>query len=88
MSGMEPQEIWAKLNIIFNMSARELYESEEWDNLHTVLRRDVYEMSTSEKRESLSRYVRDVMLSEEALTRGDGWRDVLAFLDWVDGGME
>jgi hypothetical protein len=41
-----------------------------------------------EIRRSLSRYVRDTMLSEESLAQDKGWEEVLSFLDWVDGGME
>lgn len=85
---MDAHDTWAKLNTIFNMSPRELYENEEWDDLHRSLRRVVDDMSNSEKRDSLSRYVRDVMLSEESLMAGGGWEDVLSFLDWVDGGMD
>ena len=44
--------------------------------------------SISTLRLSLSRYIRDTMLSDAALAEGKGWEDVLSFLDWVDGGME
>lgn len=85
---MDPHEIWSNLFLIFNTSARELYENEALDDLHRQMRRRAEEMSRSEQRESLSRYVRDVLLGEEALARGEGWETVLSFLDWVDGGME
>ena len=81
-------EIWANLEKVFHLSPRELYENEELGELHRTSRREVNRMSKSDLRLTLSQYVRDVMLSDEALSRGDGWEDVLAFLDWVDGGME
>lgn len=85
---MGANDIWANLDRVFHLSPRELYENEEMGQLHRESRRDVLRMSKSEMRLTLSQYVRDVMLSDEALDRGDGWEDVLAFLDWVDGGME
>ncbi len=81
-------ETWANLEKVFQLSPRELYENEELGDLHRDCRRTVQRMSKSELRETLSQYVRDVMLTEEALSRGGGWEDVLAFLDWVDGGLE
>lgn len=81
-------QTWANLEKVFQLSPRELYENEELEGLHRSSRRDVNRMSKSELRLTLSQYVRDVMLSNESLARGDGWEDVLAFLDWVDGGME
>lgn len=85
---MEHQEVWAALERIFNMSPRERYTSDEADALHRRCLYEVEEMSRGEMRLSLSRYVRDTMLSEAALTQEKGWEDVLAFLDWIDGGME
>lgn len=81
-------ETWANLEKVFQLSPRELYENAELAELHRTCRREVNRMSKSELRLTLSQYVRDVMLIDEALSRGDGWEDVLAFLDWVDGGME
>lgn len=85
---MDPQELWAQLEQIFNMDPRERYTSDAVDRLHRRCVRQVEKMSRSEIRVSLSRYVRDSMLSEEALAHDKGWEDVLSFLDWVDGGME
>jgi len=85
---MNPQETWASLEKIFHLSPRELYDNEEMEELHRTCRRDVARMSKSEMRLTLSHYVRDVMLSDDAINRGDGWEEVLSFLDWVDGGME
>ena len=85
---MDEQEIWAALERVHNADPRELYGDEELEALHRRCRQRVEEMSRTELRLSLSRYVRDHMLSEEALARGKGWEDVLSFLDWVDGGME
>lgn len=85
---MDAIETWAGLERVFHLTPRELYENEEMELLHRTCRRDVHSMSKSEMRLTLSQYVRDVMLSDEALARGNGWEDVLAFLDWVDGGME
>lgn len=85
---MDPRDIWANLEHIHSLSARELYDNPELEELHRTCRRTVYEMSNAEQRETLSRFVRDEMLSEAAIARGDGWEDVLSFLDWVDGGME
>lgn len=85
---MTDQEIWGSLERIFNMTAKERYTDPAADDLHRECLRRVEEMSRSEMRLSLSRYVRDTMLSEEALANQGGWDDVLAFLDWVDGGME
>ncbi len=85
---MDAMQIWSSLERIFHMTPRELYDSEEMENLQRSCVRAVNRMSKSEKRTSLSLYVRDVMLSDEALARGDGWENVLSFLDWVDGGME
>lgn len=85
---MTPHELWATLERIFNMSPRERYMSDETDRLHRSCVAKVEAMSGTEIRVSLSRYVRDVMLSEEALADGRGWEEVLSFLDWVDGGLE
>lgn len=85
---MDAMETWANLEKVFHLTPRELYENPDMEELHRDSRRDVQRMSKSEMRHTLSRYVRDVMLSDDALVRGDGWEDVLAFLDWVDGGME
>ena len=85
---MEHHETWAALERIFNMTPRERYTSEEADRLHRRCIRAVEAMSRAEMRLSLSRYIRDTMLSDAALGDGKGWEDVLAFLDWVDGGME
>ena len=81
-------QIWTNLERIFHMSPRELYDNEEMEDLQRACVRAVDGMSKSEKRSSLSLYVRDVMLGDDALNRGDGWENVLAFLDWVDGGMD
>lgn len=85
---MESQEVWATLERIFNMDARERYMSDEADRLHRRSLATVEGMSRYDIRMSLSRYVRDTMLSEASLAEGHGWEDVLSFLDWVDGGME
>ncbi len=85
---MDAQEIWSNLERIFHMTARELYENDTLDQLHRTCRQEVNRMSNADKRISLSVFVRDVMLSDDALNRGEGWETVLAFLDWVDGGME
>lgn len=85
---MGPQEVWASLEHIFNMDPRERYTSTDVDRLHRACVRQIETMSQSEVRVSLSRYVRDSMLSEESLAQDTGWEDVLSFLDWVDGGME
>jgi hypothetical protein len=85
---MNEQEIWAALERIHTTDPRVLYSSDELENLHRRCRMAVEEMSRADVRLSLSRYIRDTMLSEEALARGGGWEDVLSFLDWVDGGME
>lgn len=88
MDVANPMETWANLEKVFHLSPRELYENEEMEEIHRVCRREVHRMSKTEMRSTLSVYVRDVMLSDEQLGRGNGWEDVLAFLDWVDGGME
>ncbi|HWV25532.1 MAG TPA: hypothetical protein VNZ58_15215, partial [Thermomicrobiales bacterium] len=64
---MEPQELWASLHRIYEMEPRERYSSTEVDRLHRRCVRQVEAMTYSERRLSLSRYVRDVMLSEDAL---------------------
>ena len=85
---MEPQEVWSSLENIFNMDPRIRYTSTEVDRLHRKCVRQVGKMSGTEVRLSLSRYVRDTMLSEESLAEDKGWEEVLSFLDWIDGGME
>lgn len=85
---MDTRQIWASLERIFHLTPRQLYENGEMEDLQRACVRAVDQMSKSEKRTSLSLYVREVMLSDEALARGDGWENVLSFLDWVDGGME
>jgi len=85
---MESHEPWTSLLRIYEMTPRERYASREVDRLHRRCVRQVGEMTSSERRLSLSRFVRDEMLSEEALDQDRGWYDVLSFLDWVDGGME
>lgn len=88
MESTNAREIWANLDKVFHLTPRELYENEELGDLHRTCRREVNRMSKSELRITLSEYVRDVMLTDQAITHGGGWEDVLAFLDWVDGGME
>lgn len=85
---MEHQELWASLERIYVMDPRERYMNDEIDRLHHRCVRDAEEMSHTEIRVSLSRFIRDVMLSEDALTQDNGWEEVLSFLDWIDGGME
>lgn len=85
---MDAMEMWANLERIFHLTPRELYENEELEQLHRQSRREANLMSKSDMRLTLSTYVRDVMLSDASLTQGKGWEDVLAFLDWVDGGMD
>lgn len=85
---MDAMEMWASLEKVFHLSPRELYENEDMERLHRQCRREVQRMSKSDLRLTLSTYVRDVMLTDEALAQGSGWEDVLAFLDWVDGGMD
>ena len=85
---MDTQEIWASLERIHNTDPRVLYSDEQLETLHRRCRWAVERMSRLDVRLSLSRYVRDRMLSEEALAQGKGWEDVLSFLDWIDGGME
>lgn len=85
---MEHHEVWASLERISTMDPRQRYTSDEVDRLYRRCRRVVNEMSRTEMRMSLSRYVRDSMLSDASLADGNGWEDVLSFLDWVDGGME
>jgi hypothetical protein len=85
---VEHQEVWASLERIFTMDPRERYTSNEIDRLHRRCVRAVEKMSRAEMRLSLSHYVRDTMLSEASLDDGNGWEEVLSFLDWVDGGME
>lgn len=85
---MDAMQLWANLDTVFHLTPRELYANPEMEELHRASRREVEKLSKSEKRVSLSMYIRDVMLSDDALARGNGWEDVLAFLDWVDGGME
>lgn len=85
---MNAMELWANLDTVFHLTPRELYTNPEMEELHRASRREVEQMSNSEQRVSLSVYIRDVMLSDDALARGIGWEDVLAFLDWIDGGME
>lgn len=84
---MQHHETWAALERIYSMTPRERYEDEAYD-LHRRCVRAVEEMSRAEMRVSLSRYIRDDMLSDAALADGKGWEDVLGFLDWIDGGME
>jgi hypothetical protein len=85
---MEPQEVWSSLEDIFNMDTYVRYTSADVERLHRRCVREVEKMSGTEVRLSLSRYVRDTMLSEESLADDRGWEEVLSFLDWVDGGME
>lgn len=85
---MDPQEVWSSLERIFNMDPRARYTSTEVDRLHRRCVREVENMSGTEMRLSLSRYVRDTMLCEDALAEDQGWEEVLSFLDWIDGGME
>lgn len=85
---MDSRDVWASLEKLFNMDPRERYTSDAADRLHRRCLRVVEGMSSSDIRLSLSRYVRDSMLSETSLAEGNGWEDVLAFLDWVEGGME
>ena len=85
---MDHHDLWTALEQIYDMDPRERYTSAEVDRLHRRCVAEVEEMSYTEMRLSLSRYVRDHMLSEDALHQEKGWEDVLSFLDWVDGGME
>lgn len=85
---MDTRDVWTTLQRIFEMGPRERYASRDIERLHRRCVRRVGEMSHSERRMSLSRYVRDVMLSDDALEHDRGWQEVLSFLDWIDGGME
>ena len=85
---MDATQVWKNLLLTFHMSPRELYDNEEMDVLQRESIRAVMAMSRSEKRISLSHFVRDVMLSDESIAEGNGWTDVLTFLDWIDGGMD
>lgn len=87
-SSMSPEEVWSSLHKVFGMSARELYDNDEMERLHRRCVDQVENMARAEKRDSLSRFVRDHMLSEEALAQGSSWETVLSFLDWVECGME
>lgn len=42
--------------------------------------------SEDEVRLSLSRWIRENLLSEESLSQRYGWEDVLRFLQWIDSG--
>lgn len=85
---MDASQVWQNLLTTFHMSPRELYDNEDMEQLQRESIYAVMEMSESEKRVSLSSFVRDVMLSPESIEQGNGWMDVLTFLDWVDGGMD
>lgn len=85
---MDPSQVWSNLHRTFHMSPRELYDDEVMEQLQRESIRAIVAMSESERRVSLSHFIRDVMLSDEAIDRGDGWLEVLSFLDWVDGGMD
>lgn len=85
---MDASQVWQNLLNTFHLSPRELYDNEDMEQLQRESIYAVMEMSESEKRVSLSSFVRDVMLSSESIEQGNGWMDVLTFLDWVDGGMD
>ena len=85
---MDASQVWQNLLTTFHLSPRELYDNEDMEQLQRESIYAVMEMSESEKRVSLSSFVRDVMLSPESIEQGNGWMDVLTFLDWVDGGMD
>lgn len=85
---MDSMQVWANLRRIHNMTPRELYENPDLEALQRESVYEVQRMSKSEMRLSLSHFVREVMLGDDALARGEGWEDVLSFLDWVDGGMD
>lgn len=85
---MDASQAWSNLHRTFHLSPRELYDDEKMEQLQRESIDAVMELSQSEKRVSLSQFIRDVMLSDEAIAQGDGWPEVLSFLDWVDGGME
>lgn len=85
---MEPTEVWPKLEMIYHLSPRDLNANEAMEDLHRECRRALEQMAGTDLRVTLSRYVRDVMLSEESIASGNGWQDVLAFLDWIEGGAE
>ncbi len=85
---MDDHELWAALDRIHALSPRDLYTNPEMERLRRRCVARVEEMTRTEIRLSLSRYIRDTMLSEEALAAGKGWEEVLSFLDWIDGGME
>lgn len=85
---MDDRQVWSNLHRTFHMSPRELYDNEEMEDLQRASIRAVMAMTESEKRVSLSHFIRDEMLSDESIANGDGWLEVLSFLDWVDGGMD
>jgi hypothetical protein len=85
---MDSMQVWIKLRRIHDMTPRELYENPEMEALQRESVYTVHQMSKSEMRVSLSHFVREVMLGDDAISRGEGWEEVLSFLDWVDGGME
>lgn len=78
--------LWDTLEGIF------AYEEGFTDSgIHDPLRRSacakmVDAMSEKELRLSLSRWVREKYLSEEALLKGYGWECALSFLQWIEDG--
>jgi len=85
---MDSRELWTSLERIFEMYSRKRGASKETARLQRRCVCQVREMSSAERRISLGRYVQIWMLSEEALAQDKGWPEVLAFLGWINGGME
>lgn len=58
------------------------------ERLRQRCRHMIDSMDPDESRIVLSRGVRDLYLSDEAISEGYGWEDVLDFLKWIDNGLE
>lgn len=54
------------------------------EQLRTEVQRTVADMDPTERRKTLSRIMRDLFLTDEAIELGYGWEDARRLGDWFD----
>lgn len=77
---------WDQLEGIFAYDMGAIDSGTRDERLRNQLVAELDAHTEDEIRLSLSRWLRDGLLSEAAISAGYGWEDVLAFAKWIDSG--
>lgn len=56
------------------------------EDLRQRVRQHIVSLKSNERRIVLSKIVRDLCLSDEAIADGYGWEDALSLCQWLDNG--